>query len=82
MKVLITGGAGFIGSHTADALITRGDSVVLLDNLTKPTHLKGIPTYLHPNAQLLIGDVRDAKVLDEALTGVDRKSTRLNSSHT
>lgn len=71
MKVLITGGAGFIGSHTADALIQRGDEVVLLDNLSKPVHLKGIPSYLHPKARLTIGDVRDAKVFLEALYGVD-----------
>ncbi len=71
MKVLITGGAGFIGSHTADALIERGDDVVLLDNLSKPVHLKGIPTYLHPKAKLIIGDVRDPKVFLEALEGVD-----------
>ena len=71
MKVLITGGAGFIGSHTADALIARGDDVVLLDNLSKPVHLKGIPTYLHPKAKLIIGDVRDPNVFLEALDGVD-----------
>ncbi len=71
MRILITGGAGFIGSHTADALIERGDDVVLLDNLSKPVHLKGIPSYLHPKAHLIVGDVRDAKVFLEALKGVD-----------
>ncbi len=71
MKVLITGGAGFIGSHTADALIERGDEVVLLDNLSKPVHLKGIPTYLHPKAKLIIGDVRNKADFLEALQGVD-----------
>ncbi|MDP4198941.1 MAG: NAD-dependent epimerase/dehydratase family protein [Bacteroidota bacterium] len=72
MKILITGGAGFIGSHTADALIERGDEVVLLDNLSKPVHLKGIPTYLHPKARLIIGDVRDPKVFLDALNGVEK----------
>ncbi len=71
MKVLITGGAGFIGSHTADALIERGDDVILLDNLSKPVHLKGIPTYLHPKAKLIIGDVRDPKIFLETLKSVD-----------
>jgi dTDP-L-rhamnose 4-epimerase len=71
LKVLITGGAGFIGSHTADALIERGDNVVLLDNLSKPVHLKGIPSYLHPKAKLIIGDVRDPKIFLEALGEVD-----------
>ncbi len=71
MKVLITGGAGFIGSHTADALIERGDEVVILDNLSKPVHLKGIPPYLNPKARLIVGDVRDAKVFLDALQGVN-----------
>src|SRR5437016_1885826 len=72
MKVLITGGAGFIGSHTADALIERGEDVVLLDNLAKPVHLKGMPTYLHPKAKLIVGDVRDPKIFLEAMKDVDR----------
>lgn len=71
MKVLITGGAGFIGSHTADALIARGDQVRILDNLQKPVHLKGRPAYLAPAAEFVFGDVRDARTLEYALEGVD-----------
>ena len=55
MNVLITGGAGFIGSHTADALIARGDRVRLLDNLQLPVHLKGRPTYLPNEAEFVFG---------------------------
>jgi dTDP-L-rhamnose 4-epimerase len=47
MRVLVTGGAGFIGSHTADALIDRGRSVRILDSLEKPVHTAGKPAYLH-----------------------------------
>lgn len=71
MRILITGGAGFIGSHTADALMARGHQVRLLDNLQQPVHLKGKPTYLAPEAEFIYGDVRDANVLRYALTGVD-----------
>lgn len=63
MKILVTGGAGFIGSHTTDALIARGDDVIILDNLSKPVHLKGKPSYLNPAARLVEGDVRDADLV-------------------
>jgi dTDP-L-rhamnose 4-epimerase len=71
MNVLITGGAGFIGSHTADALIARGDRVRLLDNLQLPVHLKGRPAYLPKEAEFVYGDVRDKRTLEYALTGID-----------
>ena len=45
--------------------------MVLLDNLSKPVHLKGIPSYLNPKAKLIIGDVRDPNIFLEALQGVD-----------
>ena len=69
-KVLVTGGAGFIGSHTVDKLISLGYDVRILDNLQKPVHLKGKPTYIHPKAEFVFGDVCDAKVLAYALTDV------------
>ena len=71
MRILITGGAGFIGSHTADALLAQGHEVRLLDNLQQPVHLKGKPAYLNPAAEFVYGDVRDRRVLEYALTGVD-----------
>ena len=71
MKILITGGAGFIGSHTADALIAGGHCVRILDNLQSTVHPKGKPAYLNPKAEFIIGDVRDAKALYKALEGVE-----------
>lgn len=71
MRILITGGAGFIGSHTADALIAHGHDVRLLDNLQQPVHRKGKPSYLNPKAEFVYGDVRDRDVLGYALEGID-----------
>ncbi|MGB9377692.1 MAG: NAD-dependent epimerase/dehydratase family protein [Mycobacteriales bacterium] len=69
MHVLITGGAGFIGSHVADALVARGHTVRLLDVLLPAAHA-GVPDYLADH-ELLRGDVRDPDVVDAALSGVD-----------
>lgn len=71
MKILITGGAGFIGSHTADALITKGHQVRLLDNLQPTVHPKGKPAYLNPAAEFVQGDVRNADTWRKALTDVE-----------
>jgi len=70
-NVLVTGGAGFIGSHTVDALIGKGYSVRVLDNLQKPVHLKGIPRYINPRADYLWGDVRNRDDFERALENVD-----------
>jgi len=69
MRVLITGGAGFIGSHVADALVTRGHTVRLLDLLLPAAHDK-LPDYLGDH-ELLRGDVRDPDLLGIALSDVD-----------
>lgn len=71
MNVLVTGGAGFIGSHTVDALLKKGHRVRIFDALCKPVHLKGIPAYLAPEAELVVGDVRDKAALAKALQGID-----------
>lgn len=72
-RVLITGGAGFIGSHLADELLARGYAVRALDSLIPQVH--GIerrrPSYLAPEVELLVGDVRDPAVVARALEGVD-----------
>ncbi len=67
-KVLVSGGAGFIGSHLVDALVGRGDEVLVVDDLD-PTAHQGKPDYLNPKARYLFGDIGDPKVLDEALPG-------------
>jgi dTDP-L-rhamnose 4-epimerase len=69
--VLVTGGAGFIGSHTVDRLLKEGYRVKILDSLEKPVHLAGKPPYLPPEAEFILGDVRDKGTLIEALSGVD-----------
>lgn len=72
MKILITGGAGFIGSHTADALLAKGHEVRVLDILQSPVHRDGQwPAYLDPAIERIHGDVRDEATLLKALRGVD-----------
>lgn len=72
MNILITGGAGFIGSHTADALLKKGHFVKILDILKKPVHMNGFPEYLDKEKiEFIYGDVTDKKVLKYALNGVD-----------
>lgn len=70
MKTLITGGAGFIGSHIADRLLTEGHEVRILDNLEPRVHPKGRPPWLPRDAEFIIGDVRDRDTMTEALKGV------------
>ena len=71
--VLITGGAGFVGSHLADELLLHGYRVRVLDNLDAQVHgAEGEwPEYLDQEVELLRGDVRDAKAVRNALRGVD-----------
>ena len=72
MHILITGGAGFIGSHLADDLIARGHRVRALDNLAPQVHGDTErPAYLHDEVELIRGDVRDADAVRRALSGVD-----------
>ena len=71
---LITGGAGFIGSHLADELRSAGLRVRVLDNLSEQVHGKGAkwPDYLHPEVERVEGDVRDPEAVRRALAGVSR----------
>ena len=72
MRVLITGGAGFIGSHLADRLLTEGHQVRALDNLDPQVHPGGErPDYLDGDVELQVGDVRDHDAVRRALDGVD-----------
>ncbi len=70
-QILITGGAGFVGSHLADGLLQAGHRVRILDDLTPQVHQSTPPDYLAPEAELVVGDVRDPNRLREVLSGVD-----------
>ncbi len=71
-KVLVTGGAGFIGSHMVDALIERGYEVRILDSLTPQVHPDGQwPKYINRKAELIHGDVRERDIVKWAIQGVD-----------
>jgi dTDP-L-rhamnose 4-epimerase len=75
-NVLVTGGAGFIGSHLVDGLLARGHRVRVLDSLEAQVHGElqergGRPPYLDAEAELIVGDVRDREALAKALAGID-----------
>lgn len=70
-KVLITGGAGFIGSFLADRLIELGYSVRILDNLEDQVHQEQRPAYLNKRGEFIKGDVRDYKVFEESMDNID-----------
>jgi dTDP-L-rhamnose 4-epimerase len=69
--VLITGGAGFLGSHMADRLLARGYHVRVFDNLTPQVHANGFPDYLSKNVEFFEGDMRDLDRVKFAVAGVD-----------
>lgn len=78
MRVLVTGGAGFIGSHTVEALLARGDEVTVLDSFDdaydpaiKAHNLDAMAVFCAPRARLVRGDIRDPVALADALEGVD-----------
>ena len=72
-RILITGGAGFIGSHLADNLLRHGYDVRALDCLCAQVHGENAtrPDYLDPDVELMVGDVRDPEAVRQALDGVD-----------
>jgi UDP-glucose 4-epimerase len=69
MRVLITGGAGFIGSHLADALITRGDQVVALDNFSTGSTVN--IKHITKNFEIIDGDIRNVELINETTKDVD-----------
>jgi dTDP-L-rhamnose 4-epimerase len=71
MLILVTGGAGFIGSHTVDALLARGYRVRVLDALAPPVHIGDRPSYLAADVDLIHGDVTDPTTLRLALRDVE-----------
>ncbi len=70
MRVLVTGGAGFIGSHLVDRLLAGGHEVRILDSLDPQVH-DGVPAYLAPEAELVVGDVRDRDAVVRCLADAD-----------
>jgi dTDP-L-rhamnose 4-epimerase len=70
-KILVTGGAGFIGSHIVDLLLERGHEVTVYDSLEEQVHgrIDGPPEYLNPEARFIRGDVCDRESLAKALQG-------------
>lgn len=70
-NVLVTGGAGFIGSHLVDALVQSGHRVRVLDLLIPQVHAGGTPQYVNPEAEFVQGDVCDAATVQKALDGID-----------
>ncbi len=71
MKYLITGGAGFIGSHVADALVARGDSVVILDNLSTGNHHNIEHLIGNESVEFYSGSILDSALVDRLVVGVD-----------
>jgi dTDP-L-rhamnose 4-epimerase len=71
MNILVTGGAGFIGSHLVDALVKRGHRVRVLDALVPQVHEEGEPRNVNPAAEFVRGDVCDGELLARALDGVE-----------
>ena len=71
MRALVTGGAGFIGSHLVDALLRRKLEVRVLDNLEPRVHPHGRPAYVPAEVEFLAGDLRDKSTFERALEGVE-----------
>lgn len=71
MRILVTGGAGFIGSHLVDRFLEEGYQVRILDNLDPKIHPHGRPSYIPREAEFIEGDVRDRATMAQVLRGVD-----------
>ena len=82
MKILVTGGAGFIGSHTCDRLLSLGHDVTVLDALTPPVHRDRRPSYLSPEADFYEGDTRNRDLLTNLLRRVNAVSTTSRPTRT
>lgn len=70
-RVLVTGGAGFIGSHLVDRLVEAGYGVRILDALLPPVHTGGLPSFVNREAEFQQGDVRDLEAVRKAVADID-----------
>ncbi len=70
-RALVTGGAGLIGSHVTDLLVSKGWQVRVLDNLEPQTHRRGRPAWISDQAEFRQADVRDRAAMKDALTDID-----------
>ncbi len=70
-RALVTGGAGLIGSHIVDLLISNGYTVRILDNLEPNTHKQGKPAWINPAAEFRLGEVQDYATMKSALEDMD-----------
>lgn len=70
-KILITGGAGFVGSHTADQLLQQGHEVRVYDNLSEQVHGRDFPSYLAQDVEFIRGDMRNLSHLTRVIRNVD-----------
>src|SRR5690606_23300084 len=71
LGILVTGGAGFIGSHLVDALVERGHRVRIFDSLVEQVHGGKVPEHLNADAEFVRGDMCDAEAVRTALDGID-----------
>jgi len=71
MRYLITGGAGFIGSHLTDALLARGDQVMVLDDLSTGRHDNIRAHLADPNFEFVMGSILNEALVDDSVRRVD-----------